>query len=99
MGVGVAVLFSVMMFFWPLPSAFVLYWVFTNVFATTHMLYAYRQPLPPLQKVNAPNGGVFPFGNVTGTNGAAPKNGVSKSNGTPKVRTGTPVKHRPKKKK
>lgn len=94
MGVAMAVVFSVIMFFWPLPSAFVLYWVFTNVFATAHMLYAYRQPLPPLQKVNAPNGGMFPgmrmpdAKSATGTNGS-----------TAKVRTGTPVKHRPKKKK
>lgn len=86
MGVGIAVFFSIAMFFWPLPSAFVLYWVFTNVFATVQMLRAYRMPAPPLVKVNAPGGGVFPV-EVTRTNG---------SSGTSK---GTPVKHRPKKKK
>jgi YidC/Oxa1 family membrane protein insertase len=87
MGVSVAVIFSVMMFFWPLPSAFVLYWVFTNVFATFHMLYAYRQPLPPLQKKMSGAGGLFPVDvTASGTNGAARK-------------TGTPVRHRAKKKK
>lgn len=87
MGIGIAVFFSIAMFFWPLPSAFVLYWVFTNVFATIQMLRAYRMPAPPLVKVNAPGGGVF-ASEVTRTNGSA--GGGSK---------GTPVKHRPKKKK
>lgn len=95
-GVSVAVLFSVMMFFYPLPSAFVLYWVFLNILATAHMLYAYRMPVPPLQKVATPTGGVFPgFG---GFNPAASnKNGST----APTVghKTGTPVRHRPKKKK
>ena len=86
MGIGIAVFFLIAMFFWPLPSAFVLYWVFTNLFATFQMLRAYRMPAPPLVKVNAPGGGVFPT-EITRTNGSA---GTSK---------GTPVKHRPKKKK
>lgn len=88
MGVGIALFFSVMMFFWPLPSAFVLYWVFTNMFATTQMLRTYRLPPPPLVKVNAPGGGVFPTNGPTRTNG---------STGT--VAKGTPVRHRPKRKK
>jgi YidC/Oxa1 family membrane protein insertase len=73
------------MFFWPLPSAFVLYWVFTNVFATIQMLRAYRMPAPPLVKVNAPGGGVYPT-DLTKTNGAI-------------TGKGTPVRHRAKKKK
>lgn len=85
MGVGIAVFFSIMMFFWPLPSAFVLYWVFTNLFATFQMLRTYRMPAPPLVKVNAPGGGVFPTDAIK-TNGAI----ASK---------GTPVRHRAKKKK
>jgi YidC/Oxa1 family membrane protein insertase len=85
MGIGIAVFFSIMMFFWPLPSAFVLYWVFTNVFATVQMLRTYRMPPPPLVKVNAPGGGVLPV-DVPRTNGSV----ASK---------GTPVKHRPKRKK
>lgn len=93
LGLAMAVLFSGIMFFWPLPSAFVLYWVFLNILATAHMLWAYRQPLPPLEKVNAPGGGVFPFAGQSGGDG---KNG-SGNNGA--IRTGTPVKHRAKKKK
>jgi hypothetical protein len=50
------------------------------------MLRAYRMPAKPLVKVNAPGGGVFPV-EVTRTNGSS---GNSK---------GTPVKHRPKRKK
>lgn len=88
MGVGIAVFFSIMMFFWPLPSAFVLYWVFTNVFATIQMLRTYRMPAPPLVKVNAPGGGVFPVDPVKPS-----------SNGAPTGTKGTPVRHRPKKKK
>lgn len=85
MGVSVAVFFSITMFFYPLPSAFVLYWVALNVFATAQMLYVYKHPVPPLVKKNAPGGGVFP------TETPAP------SNGQPKT-TGKPVKHKPKKK-
>ena len=92
-GIGMSVLFSVIMFFWPLPSAFVLYWVFLNVFATMHMLYAYRLPPPPLQKVNAPGGGIFPITPKPQTGGG---NGVSAKK--PTKGTGAPVKHRPKKK-
>ncbi len=92
-GIGMSVLFSVIMFFWPLPSAFVLYWVFLNVFATMHMLYAYRLPAPPLQKVNAPGGGTFPLTPKPQSGGSNGKSSVKPSKGT-----GTPVKHRPKKK-
>ncbi|MBX3118013.1 MAG: membrane protein insertase YidC [Fimbriimonadaceae bacterium] len=88
-GVGVAVLFSIMMFFYPLPSAFVLYWVFTNIFATAQMVWVYRQPVEPLVKVNAPGGGVFP---TDPTPNGTPKNGQS-------VKTGVPVRHKPKSKK
>ena len=87
MGLSMAVLFSIMMFFWPVPSAFVLYWVFTNVLSTAQSLRAYRLPLPPLVKKNAPNGGMFP---VDAMNGQL--NGKKES-------TGTPKRHKPKKKK
>jgi len=83
-GLLVTSVFSITMFFWPLPSAFVLYWVFTNIFATVQMLRAYRLQLPPLAKVNAPGGGVFPV-EPTKSNGAV-------------TGTGVPVKHRSKKK-
>lgn len=88
-GVSVAVLFSFMMFFYPLPSAFVLYWVFTNIFATIQMLWVYRQPVPPLVQVNAPGGGVFPTDPIVD---GSSKNGQAS-------KTGVPVRHKPKSKK
>lgn len=86
MGLFIAVFFSIAMFFYPLPSAFVLYWVFTNVFATIQMLRAYRMPPPPLVKKVSTAGGVIPPDAPASGNGQAAK-------------TGRPVKHRPKKKK
>ena len=85
-----SVMFTVMMFtgVFPVPAAFVLYWIGTNVLATIQSLRAYRLPLPPLVKVNAPGGGVFPTG------GAA--NGLL--NGS-SGKTGAPQMHKPKKKK
>jgi YidC/Oxa1 family membrane protein insertase len=59
-GISFALLFSVMMFFWPLPSAFVVYWVFTNVLATAQSLYVYRMPVEPLVPVQSTAGGVIP---------------------------------------
>ncbi len=66
LGVGMGVLFTVMMFtgLFPVPGAFVLYWTFTNLLAMTQSLRAYRMPVPPLVKVNAPGGGVFPSSGV-----------------------------------
>lgn len=89
-GIGMSVMFTVMMFtgVFPVPAAFVLYWIGTNVLATIQSLRAYRLPLPPLVKVNAPGGGVFP------TSGSA--NG--QLNGAP-GKTGAPQMHKPKKKK
>lgn len=60
MGMSVAVLFSVMMFFWPLPSAFVVYWTFANILSTAQSLITYRLPMPPLQKVATVKGGMIP---------------------------------------
>lgn len=76
--VSMSLLFAVMMFFWPVPSAFVLYWVFTNVLATAQSLRAYRLPLPPLVKKNSVTGGVYPTnGSGNGiTNGKASSTGV-----------------------
>ncbi len=62
MGVSVAVIFSVMMFFYTLPSAFVLYWIFTNVLSTTQSLLSHRLPLPELAEVQTVAGGVKPKG-------------------------------------
>jgi YidC/Oxa1 family membrane protein insertase len=60
MTIGITVMFTVMMFFWPLPSAFVLYWTFTNILSSFQSLRAYRRPMPQLEKVNAAGGGVYP---------------------------------------
>lgn len=62
-GIGVALMFPVLMITgtYPVPSAFVLYWTFTNVLATIQSLRAYYLlPAPPLVKVNTAAGGVFP---------------------------------------
>lgn len=84
-GVSVALLFGVMMFFWPVPSAFVLYWTFTNILATAQSLWSYRLPLEPLQKKVSGAGGIIP-----------PANGQMKN---PNVKTGVPQRHKPKRKK
>ena len=119
MSVGMSILFSVFMFFWPLPSAFVLYWTFTNILSSLQSYRAYRLPMEPLQKVNAAGGGVYPKSPVAGKwmkmmedfqaqaaaqQGEQGKNGSTKpgtgqviSNG--EVKTGTPAKHKPKKRK
>ncbi len=110
MGVGVAVFFTISMFFgiFPTPGGFVLYWIFTNLLATAQSLRAYRLPLPALVKVNAAGGGVFPvnpsddnpFANLFGLKPqkpTAPTNGHISSDLTGK--TGTPAKHKPKKRK
>lgn len=60
MGIGMSVMFAVMMFFWPLPSAFVAYWIFTNILTTAQSLYVYRMPTQPLVPVQSTQGGVIP---------------------------------------
>lgn len=59
-GLGMAVMISVFMFIWPLPSAFVVYWIFTNVLATAQSLYVYRMPVEPLTPVQTTAGGAIP---------------------------------------
>lgn len=90
-GIGVALFATVTMFFdwFPVPAGFVLYWIFLNILSTAQSLRAYRQPLPPLRKVNAPGGGVFPMD---------PTTALDKLNGKPKG-TGKPATHKPKKRK
>ncbi len=58
MGIGISVMVTISMFFFPLPSAFVLYWIFLNLFSTLQSLRAYRLAVPPLQKVATVAGGV-----------------------------------------
>ena len=77
MGVGISVVFTFFMFTgaFPVVAGFVLYWTFTNILATLQSLRAYKLPLPPLVKVNAKGGGVFPtdptqgFGSKAGSKG------------------------------
>src|SRR5690606_7040099 len=59
MGIGMSVFFSIAMFFWPIPSAFVVYWIFMNILATSQALLAYRVPLPPLEKQMTVKGGAL----------------------------------------
>jgi YidC/Oxa1 family membrane protein insertase len=92
-GLLMAVMFSIMMFFWPVPSAFVLYWVFTNVLATAQSLWIYKLPLAPLQKKNTKPGGVIPQPGGLGKFG-----GQTTVKPSGEVKTGTPQKHKPKKK-
>ncbi len=94
----------------PVPAAFVLYWTFTNILATIQSLRAYRLPAPPLEKVNTSAGGVYPKGPFgaamkqmtekgkrDGSNGKS--NGSANGTFTMPKSTGTPAKHKPKKRK
>ncbi len=69
MGVGIAIVASIFMFFYTLPSAFVLYWIFTNVLSTAQSLLSYRLPVPELKKVQSVTGGKVV--DTTATNGHA----------------------------
>lgn len=94
--VSISAFFAVMMFFWPdLPSAFVLYWTITNILTTLQSLLVYRTPLQPLVKVNTPTGGVYPTGPTNGHSNGKPKGPISSG----PIKTGTPAKHKPKKRK
>jgi YidC/Oxa1 family membrane protein insertase len=103
MQIGTSAIFAVMLFFYPaLPSGFVLYWSATNVLTTLQVLLIYRKPLDPLVKVNTKDGGVYPTdGRSNGSGG----NGKPKGPFDPSdfkvgpVKTGVPVKHKPKKRK
>ena len=75
-GMMIAAFFSVMMFFWHLPSAFILYWICTNVFATAQTLWSYRLPVPPLMK-KSESGGSAPVSSMMDKS-------MFKSTGTPR---------------
>lgn len=105
MGIGISCLFTFFMFTgaFPVVSGFVLYWTFTNVFATVQSLRAYRLPLEPLQKVNTKDGGVYPTDPsqvFPWMKGAKDKPTPTK-NGKPTIdtskKTGKPQQHKPKK--
>ncbi|AIE86140.1 YidC/Oxa1 family membrane protein insertase [Fimbriimonas ginsengisoli] len=129
MGIGITAVWTFMMLTgaFPVVSAFVLYWTFTNILATAQSLRAYRLPLPPLVKVNTMAGGAIPKSGVGGKwaawfeeaqrqaneqqrekqNGSPSSNGNGKPKdgngvtflGTGETKTGTPAKHKPKKRK
>ncbi|MEI8281930.1 MAG: YidC/Oxa1 family membrane protein insertase [Armatimonadota bacterium] len=107
MGIGISVLFTFFMFTgaFPVVSGFVLYWTFTNIFATAQSLRAYRLPLVPLQKVNTKDGGVYPqdptdmfpwMKKAAGKDKPTPPT-KGKSNVDPSKKTGKPQQHKPKK--
>lgn len=91
MSLGISVFFSIAMFFWQIPSAFVLYWIFTNVLATGQSLLAYSRPVPPLQKVATIKGGALPLEPGGEKNGHVDPGFFGK--------TGTPKTNKPKRKK
>lgn len=82
MGLVFAVGVAISMFFYPLPSAFILYWIFTNILATSQSLLVNRMKLPPLEKVTTPTGGLFPKA-MNGLMGAAES--AASANGSAKV--------------
>lgn len=85
MGISIALIFSVMMFFWSIPSAFILYWIFTNVLSTLQSYRAYRLPLPPLEKKVSGKGGVIPATVVNGPNNGSVDPSFFGKTGTPKA--------------
>jgi YidC/Oxa1 family membrane protein insertase len=98
MSVVITVFFTGTMFLglFPVPAAFVLYWIFTNMLATFQTLRAYRLPLPPLEKkAVGVTGGVLPV--LPSTNGKKRDDRPLALNG--QVKTGAPAKHKPKKRK
>lgn len=114
MSVAITIIFTAFMFTGAVPvvSGFVLYWIFTNMLATTQSLILYRRPMAPLQKVNTAAGGVYPtskWGKFMESVQSAQeenlrKNGGSNGKGNTflgsgETKTGTPGKHKPKKRK
>lgn len=91
MGLLMAVMFSTMMFFWPLPSAFIIYWVCVNVVATAQNLRFAKLPIPPLEEVQG--GGKNGFFKLL-----APQEGPSGQPAPIKTstKTGAPVLHKSK---
>jgi YidC/Oxa1 family membrane protein insertase len=99
--VGISAAFAVGMFFYPaLPSGFVLYWSTMNILTTIQVILIYRTPMQPLVKVNTKDGGVYPKGGSNGsTNGKAPGPFGPTTITGGQIKTGTPAKHKPKKRK
>ncbi|MER3462001.1 MAG: hypothetical protein C4342_03030 [Armatimonadota bacterium] len=86
-GFVLAALFPVMFIFWPLPSAFIIYWTALNVFSTAQTMIMARMPIPPLEEVpeERRRPSLFaPSEGPTGKNGAASES----------KKTGAPVLHK-----
>jgi YidC/Oxa1 family membrane protein insertase len=110
-GLSFAILMPIFMLLglFPVPAAFVLYWTFTNILATAQSLRAYRLPMAPLVKVNTKAGGTYPqqggfFAKLQEQAKKAQEmqdaqKGGTSMNGTLNGKTGTPAKHKPKKRK
>lgn len=90
MGLMMSVFFTIMMFFWPLPSAFILYWIGINAVSTVQSLIIARAPVAPLEEVTGPQNGFFKL--------LGPTEGASGQPKGPKTenKTGAPVLHKPK---
>jgi YidC/Oxa1 family membrane protein insertase len=86
-GFVLAALFPVMFIFWPLPSAFIVYWTALNIFSTVQTMIMARVPIPPLEEVPEEQRKPTLF---TPTNGPTGKNGVS----IEAKKTGAPVLHK-----
>jgi len=112
-GLSFAILLPIFMLlgFFPVPAAFVLYWTFTNVLATAQSLRAYRLPMEPIVKKNTKPGGTYPqtggfFAKLQDQARKAQEEqerqkggGGTSTNGSLNGKTGTPAKHKPKKRK
>lgn len=91
-GIAMAVIFTILMLFWPFPSAFVLYWIGLNILATIQSVRISRMTVPPLVEIpehEQKRGGLF--------GGMVPSDGPrTPTNGTPKTapKTGAPVLHK-----
>ncbi len=101
MQIGMSALIAVTLFIYPaLPSGFVLYWAATNILTTLQVLLVYRKPLAPLVKVNTKDGGVYPSSPFNGSTNGKAKNPFAPGDiKVGQVKTGTPAKHKPKKRK
>lgn len=92
-GIVMGVLISVMMLLWPLPSAFILYWIGINVVSTFQTFWLRTKPIPPLVETagGGKTNGFF--------KGLTPKEGPTGMLDRTERKTGAPAIHKPKGKK
>lgn len=86
-GFVLAALFPVMFVFWPLPSAFIVYWTALNIFSTAQTMIMARVPIPPLEEVPEERRKPSLF---TPGNGPTGRNGASSD----AKKTGAPILHK-----